>query len=246
MSKGIIACQFLGRFGNCCFQYAAARSYAERNDLTLQTDSWIGQRVFGLNDPPINNPDSLKRVDENTIQEGMTNILYRSYSQQQKCLTYTRKDCLRWFKFTPWVEDALHHLEIYTAACHVRRGDFEGYKYPMPSKQSYKRLIWTLWPHLGTSDVVMVSDESPTGVKGFGGTEFEDIPDFYQMCKAPILLRANSTFSWWAGTLNHGAVYSPIMDGLEGGKEHDVEFVRGNWPKFRSDLPFLTDLHLKE
>lgn len=244
MSRGVIALQFLGRMGNCMSSYAFARAFAEQNNLELQTDPWVGQKVFGLNDPPID----MSRVylkptlDENTITPDAKDFLFRSYCQQQKCLIYTRRDCLRWFKFAKEISDNLPVLKDNSLVAHIRRGDFLGYKYPCPSRASYTRLRDELFPHL---DMLLISDEHPMHFDGFTD-DLADIPDFWLMTKAPILLRANSTFSWWAGTLNHGAVYSPVMDGLEGGKEHDVQFVRGNWPKFRSDLPFLTDLHLPE
>jgi len=244
MSKGVIALQFLGRLGNCMFSYAFARAYAERHDLELQTDSWIGQKVFGLNDPPITNPEKLTKRCENTLVDGEGGVLFRSYCQQQKCLIYTRRDCLRWFRFGDEVREKMAPFDLKASpiVAHYRRGDYVGYLYPLISHDSYNKHHMSIWP---IHDMLWVSEETKFRIPGFDG-EMQDIPDFYIMANALVLLRANSSFSWWAGALNHGAVYSPIMDGLEGGKEHDVKFVRGNWPKFRSDLPFITDLHLPE
>lgn len=242
MTKGIIACQFLGRFGNCLFSYAFARSYAERNNLELQTDPWIGQRVFGLNDPPIDNPDSLQRVDENTIQEGMTNILYRSYSQQQKCLTYTRKDCLRWFRFSEEIENLFLKFNPLYSMAHRRDGDYAPYGYPVVSKESYRQAA-------SQFDVlppeIITEDSSPYPRLGIP-EEFRDVLDFYMFTKAAVFFRGNSTYSWWAATLSNAKVFAPIMKGCQGGKENHCFFTEGNWPAFRHDLPFLTDLHLKE
>ena len=45
------------------------------------------------------------------------------------------------------------------------------------------------------------------------------------------------------GRMGTGQVYSPLIEGLEGGREHDVQFVPGNWTRF-SNLHFTTDLYL--
>jgi hypothetical protein len=60
------------------------------------------------------------------------------------------------------------------------------------------------------------------------GLEF--MRDFMDLYNADVLFRANSTFSWWAGTLGNAKVYSPIVDGLTG-HQKDVKFVEGNWPR---------------
>lgn len=237
----VVAVQWLGRMGNNCFQYCYARAYAERHGFELQTDPWIGEQVFDLKHPRIAEPDKLKRVDENTIQEGEGDVLIRSYCQNQKSLIYTRKDCLRWFKFQPWVHEALSTWVRPVIAMHVRRGDYMGYGYPMVSEESY---IAAMSPFYGMP--IFRFYDSAAGIHSAFNGELKDIPDFYQMTRALVLLRANSTFSWWAGTLNHGAVYAPIMDNCKGGVENDCEFVRGNWPAFRKDLDFITDLHLPE
>ena len=243
MSRGIIACQFLGRLGNCMFSYAFARSYAERNDLELQVDPWIGSRVFGLNDPPIANPESLTRVCENTIEEGMANVLYRSYSQQAKCLTYTRSDCRRWFKFSDEIENAMRGYNFPEIVGHRRVGDYPGYGiYPVVSEASYYRAMRHYYP--ATSfNIHLLTEENPTIAPL--PEELKDIADFYLMTKALVLFRGNSSFSWWAAVLNEVAqIYSPIISGLPGG-EHDCVFVPGNWPRF-ANLEFTTDLHLPE
>jgi hypothetical protein len=42
-----------GRWGNQVFQYMFVRSYANRYSLNYQVPSWMGQELFGLDDPPI-------------------------------------------------------------------------------------------------------------------------------------------------------------------------------------------------
>jgi len=243
MSKGVIALQFLGRLGNCMFSYAFARAYAERHDLELQTDPWIGQKVFGLNDQPIANPDKLAKRCENTLVDGEGDILFRSYCQQQKCLIYTRRDCLRWFKFSDEIHTLLTGINIHYSLGHKRDGDYAGYGYPVVSELSYSNAV----DEFNEPTPLILSEHRSPYLNYSLPAQLKDIPDFYIMTKAKVLFRGNSTYSWWAGTLNKECrIYSPIMSNAIGGKENDCQFVRGNWPAFRTDLQFLTDLHLPE
>lgn len=240
----VIACQFQGRFGNNLFTYAFCRAYAENHGLELQTDPWIGQKIFGLTEPPIDPELYCLHRDENTLKDGEQNVLFRSYCQQQKCLIYTKRDCLRWFHFDKEMNDRLaSHIPIKKrlAMGHRRVGDYAGYGYPLVSANSYDRKF----QELGIKDrYTMLTEESPIVVPGFEG-ELSFLPDFWAMCHSALLLRGNSTFSWWAATLNEfGETWCPDIDGLEGGKEHLVEFQRGNHKKF-ANLHFVTDLALQ-
>lgn len=234
----VIALQFLGRFGNCMFSYAFARAYAELYDLELQTDPWIGQKIFGLNDPPIT-ATGLTPKNENDITSGDSNILFRSYCQQQDCLIYTKRDCLRWFKISKEFDFLLNTKSFPKNVAHRRLGDYVGYQFPTVSIKSYHEMA----AKLGI-EVTMLTEENPILVDGIAES-MSFLPDFYCMMKASVLLRGNSTFSWWAATLNtSGVVYSPVIDGLGGG-DHNVNFVLGNHPRL-SHHSFCTDLHLKE
>lgn len=237
----VVAVSFMGRFGNQLFQYAFARAFAEKHGFEFQCDPWIGQQIFQLDDKPITSTN-LQPRDENNIQDGEGDIIIRSYCQQQKCLIYTQSQVRGWFKFQHWVNQELHELPmIYRNVAHRRVGDYAGYSYPLVSIGS----CLGKFLELGISSFAILTEEHPLKHNSFQG-ELSFVPDFYCMANADVLLRGNSTFSWWAATLNrHGRIYSPVMDGCEGGKEHDVEFVDGNWPKFRDDLDFITDLHLK-
>ena len=42
-----------GRFANSLFQYNFAHIYAKKHNFRIQTPPWIGQFLFGHNDPPI-------------------------------------------------------------------------------------------------------------------------------------------------------------------------------------------------
>ncbi len=52
----------MGRLGNQIFQYAFLKLYASRYSLGVETPVWIGQYLFGHDDPPIRAP--LPAVDQ--------------------------------------------------------------------------------------------------------------------------------------------------------------------------------------
>ena len=69
------------------------------------------------------------------------------------------------------------------------------------------------------------------------------LEDFILMMNADVVLRANSSFSWWAATLGRGRILSPLVEDRTG--MQDVEFVEGNWPKMVNSHN-ITDLQLKD
>lgn len=228
-----VALRNLGRFGNQLFRYAYARALCEQNGFELRTEPWVGERVFTLDGLAPKRPD------------GTEDIVIDEYRQAQKDLIYTRADCRRWFELKPKIED---ELEV-AAACyfpvvvHFRRGDYVGSSgYPVIGR---KAVVRAMLEHRIASEFCSVSDDHPLRHSRFP-SELEFLPDFYRLMKAPILFRANSSFSWWAATLGTGRVLSPVITGLAGGVEHVVvPFVEGNWPRL-AELEFVTDLHLKE
>lgn len=237
----VVAVQFLGRFGNCMFSYAFARAYAEKYGHEFQCDSWDGQRIFQLNDKPIT-AEGLTNRNENDIIQGEGDIVIRSYCQQQKCLIYTAGQVRKWFKFQEWVDKALCDQALnYAALAHHRKGDYAGYNYPCISEKSYR----DKFAELEINRYEILSEENPLTNPAVP-QELSFLTDFYCMTQCDVLLRGNSTFSWWAATLNrHGKIYSPVMTGCEGGKESDVLFIEGNYPSFNPMLSFVTDLHLQ-
>jgi len=216
----------IGRFGNCMFQYAWARAYAEQNGCALTASPWVGDEIFDLEySPPSDNPE----------------ILPTAYHQCQASLIYTRKQAKEWFRLKPGLRDRLeswNQPQYNDIVAHRRIGDYERLGYVVVSKQSY----YEAFNRYGYNHVMFVTEEHPG--RGDPGMP-ECLPDFYRLMVSRVLSRANSTFSWWAATLGNGKVYSPVIEGLEGGKEQDCEFVEGNWPRF-ANLDLVTDLNLEE
>ena len=224
------------------FSYAFARAYCEKHNLKLHTDPWIGQKIFNIDDPPIPEGEFPKR-DENNLVDGESDFIFRSYCQQQKFLIYTKLQCWTWFEIRGEIADrlsVLNHL-VKLPVGHRRAGDYSGYGYPVVSELSYRHAAVNFSEPQPT---IFTEESSP--YSGLMVGELRDIPDFYMLSKAAILFRGNSTFSWWAAVLGHSKVYSPIMYGCKGGEENHCSFIEGNWPRFRADLDFITDLHLPE
>ncbi len=232
----VLALRFAGRIGNAMTQYAFARAYAERHGLTLQTEPWIGQEIFNLSDPPILR--ELPMRDEDTLSaDGEGDVCYRSYSQCQKCIIYNRSQVRSWFTVRDHLKAALPSNSLFwPVVCHERRGDYQGYGYVVVSHASYVKALNIL----GLENAHFCTEENPSIATGIPA-HLSFLMDFHLMMNADVLLRGNSCFSWWAATLGHGRVYSPIIDGLEGSKEHDVNFTEGNHPKF-ANLHGITDL----
>jgi hypothetical protein len=215
----------IGRFGNANFQFCHARKRAELEGATLCTPPWIGERIFDI-------PEACRDQDGEHIG---------GYAQNQESLIYSRRDVLNWLRIRPEIQAKLDTFvpqgEI---VAHVRRGDYKDLQYPLVSLSSYYRAA----ANLGFEKLAIVSEEAPLTHPDFTG-DLGFLPDFYRLLKAKVLFRANSSFSWWAGTLSEAQVYAPVIDGTPGGVESDCDFVAGNWPKL-ANLPVCTDLHLKE
>lgn len=225
-----IGVHLIGRFGNQCFQYCFARKLAQLQGRELHTNPWVGQRIFQIDDKPL---------------DGGEDMLPEHYRQDQDSLIYTRADARRWFAWRPEVEEKLSGYRTYekNLVAHHRCGDYAACGYPVVSRLAVMNAIeahgFGSWP------LSWVSEEHPHLHEGFTG-ELAFVPDFYRLVMAAPLFRANSSFSYWAGVLGDGRVFSPVITGLQGGIEHDsVPFAEGNHPRL-ADLPFITDLHLPE
>lgn len=228
----VVRVNLIGRLGNQMFQWAYAKALAEQRGLELVTNPWVGEQIFTL--------DGYKT--EEPAEPADDTVVY-GYCQAQQNMIYSRADCRRWFKVKPEFEDRLFQNHVYDLPhVHFRRGDYASAGYPIVSR----RAVETAMLHFEIErPCIPVSDDKPRGDPDFSG-ELSMLPDFYRMMRAPILFRANSSFSWWAATLGRGRVFAPIITGFRGGIEHDsIPYVEGNWPRL-ADLDFVTDLHLRE
>lgn len=242
--NGIIQIRSLGsygRVGNQLFQYAFARGYAEAIGAKLETPPWIGQYLFeDVHDPLPSLDLPTLSVDEHP--EGHTNVNLHGYFQYGKCFDYYTLDKVReWYTFREDLIEKYYPANI-DLAVHLRRGDYTTQyadTFCTVSLDSYRRAI--LEQGYNTDRLTVVSEINPT-VTPIEGAEW--LEDFFTLNAAKVLFRANSTFSWWAGTLgNHQAIYSPVVEGLRGPR-NDVKFIKGNHPRC-VDLPNVHDYNIK-
>jgi hypothetical protein len=252
-----------GGFGNRLSKYAFARAYARDLGATLRTTPWQGDEIFGLSHPRMTIGE-LPKVNSYYFPDwdGKVDIAIQGDPQHQKHILYTRADVREWFKFTPAIEELLAPVPTLEIAAHLRWGDFMGqHGFICLTKESY--LVACDKFGLDRSKVTFVSEEEPIAVPGIDpnyhwkGRMSDNVPglgflpDFAALCRAKILLRGPSTFSWWAGALgDHERVFSPDQKGLghTGGRFaiQDVPFVEGNHAPITSWWEGHSELHLRE
>ena len=230
----------IGRFGNLLFIYAHARAWCEQNGYELCVYPWVGEKVFTI--PGARRPDASCEVWPE-----------RMY-QDQPSLIYTRRQVREWFTFKPEILARLRVLDATEPEIilNVRQGhDYREAGLVTMSKESY--VLACIKHGFDVAKARFETDLNPTLLPDFQGNmdasglgvTWVGMPSFYRLMTAPVLFRANSSFSWWAATLGHGRVFSPIIRGLHGGVP-DVRcdnFVEGNWP-ISADCGANTDLHL--
>ena len=221
--KKDIDISFCGRLGNMMFQYAVARAYAECHGAVLHAPSWIGQQIFELPNHP--GPAQLPGIGFDAFPDGRVNISLAGYFQYQEAVDILSRTKLQeWFKIQPRWHNLIKRVGI---AAHVRRGDYLGIQhiFCIVTEQSYINACREIGKN--PSDIFWVREEAPRKEHTPPGLEF--LPDFLTLIYAEILLRANSTFSWWASVLSDGETYSPLVEAKKG--HQDVKFVKGNWPR---------------
>lgn len=242
--KKVLNLRLLGRLGNGLFQYCHARAYAEKHGHELRFGDWIGRKIFDIPNHPQIQESYAEQISELSLQpeHADKSFEWKGYAQHQDCLIYTRGQVREWLRFKKDIQQRLDDccIPVGGVVAHRRVGDLIGYGYPVVSKKSYEVAAeqFGFDPWL----MVFVTEENPIRCENFCCPEF--LPDFYRMMQASVLFRGNSCFSFWAAVIGDAQVFSPNIDGLEGGREHDVKFSPGNHHRF-ANLAFVTDLHLQ-
>jgi len=245
MANKIVQCTCLGhfgRFGNQIFQYLFARAYAEKNNAILEIPFWIGEKIFkNVHHPSPSIKLPRMGLDE-FPKEGKVNIDIFGYCQKKEFIDILSETKIReWLQFQDrWIE-FFRCLKTATVA-HIRRGDYLT-KYSnvfcVVSKNSYLAALEKFEILSRGNAMVWRSEEEQVRWRGLDN-DLLFLPDFFDMMQCQFLLRANSTFSFWAGFFNKtGKVYSPLVEDKIG--ECDVDFIEGNWPricKYNSDFIF--------
>jgi len=245
----------IGRFGNQCFLYVFAKAYAKAHGAELQVPDWVGRKLFVNATETLITPDNawLRQTENDGATNrplnryfGKVDIDLRVYAQHQVYLEYyTRAMAREWLTLKPeWELYSPAQGQKYSAA-HYRRGDYVTPefrdRYCEVSEASYKRAFREF--HI-PSPVLRVSEEMSQKPDNWPDPQLVWLTDFLVLRDAAHLLRANSSFSWWAATLGHGKVYAPVVNKLVG--LQDVQFVEGNYPTTAGIFSNQSDLNLKE
>lgn len=217
-----------GRFGNQLFQYAFARAYAEKHGGTLEIpENWIGKKIFkNIDHPKISK--NLPRTPIDTIPNGRLNIDLFGYYQTLKSLEYLKISKLKeWFVIKEDIVEMFPKEKNFYISAHIRRGDYVN-KYSnlfcIINETSYIKYVKDIG--FLEDSIVWIREDNPKNSK-FLSYDINFLEDFMTLLNSDILLRANSTFSFWAGILGKSIVYSPVIIGKVG--KNDVDFVEGNW-----------------
>ena len=198
-----------GRFGNQLFQYAYARAYAESIGAQLKTPDWIGRHIF----IDINEEIMDKKAGDSTESPVGDNVDLFGYFQQPSHISLlSRKKLKEWFRFKEEIDAPCLDLVF-----HKRRGDYFHFQdvFGIVSDKSYEDAAIEFGFDPNTA--LVLDDSRPHDLMLY---------DFACMINAKNLFRANSTFSWWAGVLGNGNVYSPIVGDRTG--LIDVKFAKNN------------------
>ena len=265
-----------GGLGNQMFQYAFARAYAERigAELRVSTSKYCPAstgllgRLFGIEYPPADQEGCVP-VESSVFEDwdGQTNVTILGMAQQQKNLIYGRRQAREWFTLRPELVKLLVDVPSMELVANLRQGDYTFACNPFSwiSRESYEdccsrfglfhsKIYWLDGEtHYRVPQVpvekawVELTDDEKMH-------RYDYLPDLALMMRAEVLMRANSTFSWWAAALGNARVFSPDVskvnaaDGIVNGQRvpQFVPFVEGNHPPVVWEPATTSELHLAD
>lgn len=175
-----------GRFGNQIFQYMFLRTYARRHGARTMCPLWVGNYLFGTDDPPVTQRlPVIKEKDEHTIEDTVIpharqpflNCDFEGYFQYHTSYYAPDRDFIRQL-FRP-VGVAAHCVQAgwdwtegmgrTCVGVHVRRGDYgkKGFFWRTPVAW-FRAELERLWPDLERPWLYVATDE-PAVVDEFEG-----------------------------------------------------------------------------
>ncbi len=225
-----------GRFANQIFQYAFLTIYAKEHNLRVETPAWIGQYLFGCNEPPISQHLPVISEETNNLLEAripntkeiFKNVDFWGYFQYHTKYYAAHKEYFRsLFQPVPAIEtqmkealDCLRSRGKTLIGLHLRRGDYGYSHFFIALSEWYKQWLKGLWETLDEPILFIASDEpekvlsdfeeyNPVTTKDLGLElpEAEFYPDFYLLSQCDITAISNSSFSFAACMLNEKGKY---------------------------------------
>ena len=181
-----------GRFGNQIFQYAFLRIYAKQFGLNYEVPPWIGQDLFGLQDPPISQElPVIKEVEQKKLSKlfseqdpRFVNVDFRGYFQFHTSAYAPYKEFFRSLlqpsdQIESQLEEGMEKLRSKgktVVGLHLRRGDYVNHNnfifYPPPTDW-YKKWLQDHWKFLDHPVLFLASDDVESVIGDF--SEFKPI-----------------------------------------------------------------------
>lgn len=156
--------------------------------------------------------------------------LYGYFQNEASLSLYSIKEAKEWLQFKPeWIEKFPRKHEHYIAI-HQRHGDYVSrylHQFCVPKPESAMRLAKYICADFGDMPIVVVSEEN---AEDYDDPELSFLPDFFTLMQSDYLIRANSSFSWWAATLGNGVTFCPMVGDMVGWQ--DVSYISGNSEPF--------------
>lgn len=229
-----------GGIGNQLYYYALAKKCSENLKCDLRTPKdWKLRNLFKMafKDPWVEAGPKHPKLFEDEIPTKPNVDITGCYQYSHHVAQYSKSDCLRYFEmFDSYKKLFPYNPEEKYVAVHVRRGDYVGWCKDWSctiSSKSYEKILQRSNPN--GYEIRWVYDPTVLDWKysrysSHDGRckEFKWLSDFMLLVNSEILIRANSTFSLWAGVFHQGSqIYSPRIDNLSG-LEVDVNFEPSN------------------
>lgn len=184
MSDGLITMrQFghMGRFGNQLFQYAYLKLLSERLDCSLQLPPWVGNELFGADEPPVR--CNLEPYKEHVANDGwlqgipapddaLVNRDFVGYAQYHTSHFAPHRERFReLFQPTQAVRDRigstlLDDTNETWVGIHLRRGDYGRLIFYITPVAWYLKTLGELWRTL-RNPRLFIATEDPTLVSQF-------------------------------------------------------------------------------
>jgi tetratricopeptide (TPR) repeat protein len=174
-----------GRFANQIFQYAFLKIYAKEHNLMTETSEWIGQYLFGHNDPPISHKLPEVRVQPKTdymadalipkSQTPFNNVDFWGYFQYHTRYYAPHKEYFcSLFKPVPEIEakmretlNKLRSIGRTIVGLHLRRKDYGYGPFFIAPNEWYKEWLSSLWKSLNEPLLFIASDEPKKVISDF-------------------------------------------------------------------------------
>ncbi len=260
--------EFGGRFGNHLFQYAFLRTHAKNLSTTFYCPSWMGDRIFSLNDSSLKSPFThlTHTYREQEYRPGFhseallinDNTSITGFFQSPQY--FDKMDVKKWFTFKEELFTSIKkkyaHVSFETStAVHIRLGDYTTPQltFYTPRPFYYKNAIELL---AAQTSLIIFSDDPTLSKKYLGeiskhavfieGNTFEE--DFYLMSQCKHFICSSSSFSWWAAYLGshpEKKVVVPSSWFVPGCPTKNEDIFMDGWIKLQAHFSFIDHYYIR-